>query len=626
MALTNDILRQIIPPFINRGIQTLLPSLNPPRQPAPISQTTSGGIPFLNNLFSNQTTTGLPRSFEQVGGIASLLAGLTDQPTFDIPDFADFATPGGEAATGFLQEQFESPFDPFVPGGVFESQLPLLLRQEAGLQEKTQEALVAGRPVSLSTAMGGTEIAALQELGERFLQNRQAFIGNLLNQNVDRQIGAATSLADIESRGQTRGFDAALAAGLSSAESERDRNNRLQQLGIALLTGGRSGGQGGPIFGTDGASLPSPQALFGGDPFASTGQLNPQQLAAQLGTTVGSPIFQIAQALGVANTTGNAAQLTSLLASGQFAGQAFPFGINASTPAGQAIQQAISAGLVESPAAIPLNLPISAAGGQGGGGTFGISGTAGAVGATTAAANLGALGGAAIGTGAAAVAASAAMIAGPAFVGFQIGQQFAGGSGTSATRAKGAASGAAGGAAIGFALGGPPGAVVGAIIGGIAGLFGSSKAEAARKQADIDQQTAATEEARPFVLNTADELVDASQEIQADFQQIFEPALALAQQGNTQILALAQQAGFKPTADGVSEWLKSINTRAQDNISALGPTAPEFNQSGSRTLRGLVLSWEEGKFVPGVESIVNRVNQLQGYGQAFAQVRALLGL
>ncbi|KKL99486.1 hypothetical protein LCGC14_1813930, partial [marine sediment metagenome] len=192
----------------------------------------------LKNLFdqftSNTTTTGLPRGVEQLGGAAALIASLRDQPTVEIPEFGSFASPAGAASTGFLQSIFESPTDPFATGGLFESQSTLLAEQEKRVLDDIQQRFIAGLPQSLSSAQGGQEIGAIRDVAVRqLIPRRQALIAELSSQNIDRQIKAAQSLAELERIGQFAGFQATLEGATRSAEAERERNNRLAQLGIA---------------------------------------------------------------------------------------------------------------------------------------------------------------------------------------------------------------------------------------------------------------------------------------------------------------------------------------------------------------------------------------------------------
>ena len=217
--------------------------------------------------------------------------------------------------------------------------------------------------------------------------------------------------------------------GLSSLQTGGDAAGKLldyakpDPLGAALATLGLNllPGQGGQTgTGTTGGGSQLGQSLlnaFGGN--ASVGDA-------------------ISQAVGLANTSGNTAALSALLQSGILQGVPFPIGLQASTPAGQIIQQAINAGLVESPAAIATSGPgvgilssslssVLGLAGAGAGGFFAGQQLGGRLGQATDSQALGALGG--------------------------------------------AASGAAAGAVIGSIVPGI-GTAIGAVVGGIAGLFG----------------------------------------------------------------------------------------------------------------------------------------------------------
>src|SRR3990167_8448532 len=77
----------------------------------------NAGLPLLTRSTSSPTVTGLSRGAEQLGGLAALSYGTFAQPSYEIPDWGSFATPAGTAATRYLQGAFESPAEPFAPGG-----------------------------------------------------------------------------------------------------------------------------------------------------------------------------------------------------------------------------------------------------------------------------------------------------------------------------------------------------------------------------------------------------------------------------------------------------------------------------------------------------------------------------
>lgn len=100
-----------------------------------------------------------------------------------------------EQAFQFLRNQFTSPIDPFAPGGVFATQLPLLQQQESELLNNIQQRYIAGQPSSFTQAMSGPEIQALRDAAVRqIIPQRQALIAALAERNLNRQIGAAGDL------------------------------------------------------------------------------------------------------------------------------------------------------------------------------------------------------------------------------------------------------------------------------------------------------------------------------------------------------------------------------------------------------------------------------------------------
>ena len=180
------------------------------------------------------TTFGLPRGLEQLGGAASLIAGLRDQPTVTIPEYQSFASPEGTAAKGFLRRGFESPADPLAAGGIFERYLPAFEREEQRSLDQLQQIYGAAFPAS--AGMQGSATEALRRASGEFAQNRQKLIADLTRENQERQRLMATSLAGLEGTGQFAGFEAALIAAMQSAEAERQRNANLAALGLMLLT------------------------------------------------------------------------------------------------------------------------------------------------------------------------------------------------------------------------------------------------------------------------------------------------------------------------------------------------------------------------------------------------------
>lgn len=448
------------------------------------------GLPALTGLNPSANTStggfsfGLPRLLEQGGGIAALLAGLQNQPTVEIPNYQDFASPAGNASTSYLRGAFESPADPFAPGGVFEKYLPFIEQQEKSLLDDVQQRALAGLPGSLSARMGGGELADIRSAAaNELLPRRQALFGDLTRENMARQQQAATTLGTLERFGQDSGFKAALTGAQNAAEFERQRNNQLAQLGLALLLGGGGGsgttvnvgGQpGGAGTGTGtgtGAGTGQGGAQGALSSLASylQGQLSPAQLAQQLLTpsNIGNIGNYLLQAGGVNSQLGQAisqALGTTLGVDAAMAGQGLS-GVTVMTSYGSQIP-------IEALSGISTPAGTSAAG------------IAGAVGKDFGLPGAGLLGPAGIGSGAALLSSLGAGAAGfgAGTLASNLGQnQF-----------QATAGGALGGAALGFATGGPIGAAIGAVVGGITGLMkegGQQKAQKAEfLKADLDSQ------------------------------------------------------------------------------------------------------------------------------------------
>lgn len=608
--------------FLNQGLQAFLPS----------------------SLQGANTLTGLPRGVEQIGGAASLIAGLRDQPTVEVPEFRSFASPEGTAAKGFLRRGFEAPVNPLAPGGIYEQYLPIIRRQEEELLEGLGNKFSAAFPANVG--IQGPEVLATRRLGEEFLQSRQKLIADLTRENAERQRLMATSLAGLENTGQGFGFEAALEAARQSAEAERQRNANLAALGISLLTD-RTGQQGqqqtiniggqsfavdaqgrlvptsarglvggaAPIMGTDGASLEIPGA--GG--------------ASQL-------INDLASAVISANTEGNLGPLTALIRSGVLAGTPFPFGIEASTPAGQVIQQGINAGLVESPAAELIGGP-SAGAGAGGQAVGGLLGKQMAAGAGSQALALGAT---AIGSGVA---------------GYHVGKAVGDAierPNTSATTFKtaagGAVSGAAAGAAVGAVLLDGPGALIGAFVGGISGGIAGSGAEGRREDAQREAEAQSTGASRPRAMQMLQDMeANAAQlpQARAVAAQI-EPGVAALIASNDPVVrqvidglrALYPQAGGNPftTSSGVPLPPTGIGGNGSQEhphatflLSKLVDTAfqtnpgVEANRSNPESVIGRLFSEETGKFTSAFESIQDSARKQATARQLYAQLLQRLG-
>src|SRR3990167_1488035 len=208
-----------------------------------------------------------------------------------------------------LSEQFSGQI-----GALNAEYLPYLEQQRNQLLDQTQQRFTAGQPSSFSTAMSGPEIGAI----------RNAITNQILP-------GERAHIADIGQYLLTQGGSAA--GTLLNYAKPDPLGGYLASLGMNLL-GGRGGQAGQTGQGTAAQSGIGKALLdaFGGN------------------TSIGDAI---SQAVGLANTAGDTSKLAALLSSGILKGTPFPIGLQASTPAGQVIKQAINAGLVEWPAAIP---------------------------------------------------------------------------------------------------------------------------------------------------------------------------------------------------------------------------------------------------------------------------------
>lgn len=571
------------------------------------------GLPSINTqaLTSNSTLTGLPRGLEQFGGAAALIAGLRDQPTVEVPDWASFASPDATASKGFLRSQFEAPDDPFATGGIFDRYNPILTRQEEDLTDRLGQRFANAFPSSVG--MQGSAVEATRRLGEEFLQNRQKLIADLTRENQNRQLTAAQGLAGLETVGQVGGFNASMTAAMQAAEAERNRNAQLAQLGLALLLdrGGQGGGGQGGIMGTDGAALP-----VGGDGNGS-GMSSVEQLIGQLLPSPRQQVqispSQLAQQLGYGLGGAPGSPFVFTTASGQVV----PIGIDEATQL----------------AAQGYGSQITSTGGAAGakvGMDFGVKGAS-------------LMGPAGTGSSAAMMSAAGSALAG-GYVGYKVGLAIGNKVATpnsSATTAKsalaGGAGGAASGAAVGFMIGGPPGAVVGAIIGGIAGAFGGSGAERRREDANIAHETQLTGSQRPEALATAAQFYQNGEAFESAAKSA-QPAILSAlevQASSPQVKALidqvkahVQEFGFGFTT-GTGVLLDAANPPLDSVLRALvwsgaqgGRYAPS-NASNPDSKLGLLHSAEVGKFQPGLDALqqyMRQANAAQALYQQFANL------
>lgn len=602
------------------------------------------GLPALDlpSLTRNPTLTGLPRGFEQFGGAAALIAGLRDQPTVEIPDFASFATPAGTAAKGFLQRGFEAPADPFAPGGIYEQYLPLLSRQEEDLRRAFETRLSRAFPPDVSLLAQGPVQRSARRLEEEFLQSRQKLIADLARENLERQRLMATSLAGIERTGQEASFEAALNAAILSAEAERDRNARLAQLGLTLLTD-QSGnqqivnvGDGGNVLydqqgrpvGTvtdDGSVIPIGQeaGLYEELLQAAGGRqlLNPasaSQLAQLLLTPegqaralelVGPSIGRLLLPQGPGGPVAVDVLSNLIAAPGQSFLYTSPTGATALVSPGEAaLLQAQGAGR------------ITAAGSRVGG-VLGRQFSAGAAGQALA------LGGTALGSG---------------IVGYQVGRRVgdaierpSSSATTFKTTAGGAVSGAAAGAATGGLLLDGPGALIGAFIGGIAGGIGGAGAERRRESAQRKAEAEATGRNRPVALQLVNQLAtnasnlpsaqQTASQIEPIIQQLIDSGDPVVRQLIADLRALHPESGNSPFQSPSGAQLSPeqqdsppASSFLQRLVRTAFDTDPGFeaNKSNPESVMGRLLSEETGKFNTAFETV-------QAWTQRMEQGRAL---
>lgn len=416
---------------------------------------------------------GLPRGLERLGGAAALMAGLRHQPTVTLPTFSSFASPEGTAAAGYLRRSFERPSDMFAPGGAFEQQLPLLRRQEEDLRRGYEARLSMAYPSDVALLAQGPVQRSVRRLEEEFLQNRQAMIAKLAQEERERQRQSATSLLGFERIAQTVGYENALQIARQAAEVERQRNAQIAQLGAMALIGREAPQQTvniGDITATGGAggaaSAMAPPRAIAPSPVQRGQQLmfgDQGSLQGALGLIAGHPTLPYES--GVAFT-----EAVSRALGGQAIGGFEQVGGGAVAVLDQ--RGEMIGGV------LPSGEIISGTTGQ-------VVGRIGA--GTTAAGTTRGLGTAlgALGTG-----------AGGYFAGREFGGRVGGRTDSQAIGAlSGAASGAATGAAIGSVVPGV-GTAIGAIIGSLAGAFGGFQATREQQQAikaefrtqDVDSQ------------------------------------------------------------------------------------------------------------------------------------------
>lgn len=203
-------------------------------------------LPNISTFLNNPTTTGLPRTAEQAGGMALLGYAMRPQEDITVPSIYDSRSPYGTSSVNYLQGLYQSPSDPFAPGGIYEQYLPLLNQQKTSILNDAQQRIIAGLPGGMSTSMGGSEIGSIGEaLQNRIAPSYQALFADLSRENMARQQNAANTVYGGENQLNQIGFAAEIEAALSNARSESERNAILGALGTALLLSGRTGGAAG---------------------------------------------------------------------------------------------------------------------------------------------------------------------------------------------------------------------------------------------------------------------------------------------------------------------------------------------------------------------------------------------
>jgi hypothetical protein len=279
---------------------------------------TAGNVVNFANLFK-QTGTGTTGSRLNVGGLQlpqSLLgAGLYTAGALQQEEPGEV-----KEARQFLRNRFTSPTaltDQFTGqlGALTAGYEPLLKQQEKQTLDQVQQREISGMPWGVLTDMSGPERLALREANQNVLvPQRQALLNNMALGLLDTQGNAAKDILDAYKKQSNPLADA------------------LSSMGGYLMSRDLAGTTGyGGVTGTTGAGTTATSRMGG---------LSGQQL-----------LTSLTDAVGLANTSGDTSQLIALLSSGALAGTPFPIGLQASTPAGQIVQQAINAGLVESPAA-----------------------------------------------------------------------------------------------------------------------------------------------------------------------------------------------------------------------------------------------------------------------------------
>lgn len=205
---------------------------------------------------------------------------FTAPPSALVPSFSQ---PG----LNFLTQQVTGPSDPFAAGGVYESYLPVLKRQEEDILSGLQTRYSAAFPAI--AGIQGPEVEALRRATGELTQNRQALIANLLREQQTRQTQSAGALLDY---GRTIP-DVQQRAARSVLEFSRPDPfaESLAKLGTVLALSGTGGGGFGTGGGAGASAIDSIlKSIFGGAPGGTGGSAGGGLGAGGLGAVLATQI------------------------------------------------------------------------------------------------------------------------------------------------------------------------------------------------------------------------------------------------------------------------------------------------------------------------------------------------
>lgn len=368
-------------------------------------------------------------------------------------------------ARQFLRNQYASPEG--IPSQVADETAalaklyePLLRQQEDSILNNVQQRVIAGRPSSLSTAMGGPEVAAIRDATvNQLIPRRQALLNQLAMQVLAQRTNAAKAImstAQVDPTGQALG-----------------------QLGSSLLLralmgqGGSNGGLLSSLLGGGSGTGISDllKRIIGGNG-TSSGPFG--TIIDSFGQGGSAGITSLMQALGLSGGTANpeiSSQLTAALS------KAFGTNIGAFEPLGQNGAIGILDEAGNTIGSIGQNgTVINQATGQTLGSLANGTGFEGLLGAPSFSSLSGLFSG--LGSG---------------FAGYGLGDLLASHF-TGDSELGSSAAGAGAGALSGFLIGGPVGAVIGSLTGLVGGFLGSSRYQQMQKAAALaaDQKSQGT--------------------------------------------------------------------------------------------------------------------------------------